>query len=140
MKLAELLATPAHAKALARELAVTVALFDAEHTTKGALPVVELLTALLLELAERGRELSDVPRSLAAGPRALATAVPMSEELRSALIAPNADRQLRVWADAIDSLLRHALVSEMVERAIAQNKPALVDDQDGPDDELEPAG
>src|SRR5882672_7840233 len=125
MTLAELLTTPAHAEALARELAVTVTVFDAERTTDGALPVVELLTALLWELAQRGHELSDVPRFLAAGSRALATAVPMSEEIRSALNAPDAERQLLLWVDAIDSLLRHTLVSEMVERAIAQHRPAM---------------
>jgi hypothetical protein len=130
MTLAELLPTPAHAEALARHLVVTVIIFDSEYEADGELPIVELVTAVLWDLAQQGCTLAALPRALAGGRHALAGWEALDETVRAVLERPDADRQLRAWADALKDVIRHGLVSEMVEREAAQKAAAMIEAED----------
>jgi hypothetical protein len=135
MTLAELLATPAHAEALARQVIVTVAIFGAAPRVYEPELIVELLTELLWDLAQRGGELADVPRLLDTGPVEVADALPLDADTRVALRAPEVGPQPGVWASAIDDLLRNGQLSEGIERDVAQHDPAVDDDEDDGDDD-----
>jgi hypothetical protein len=130
MTLAELVPTPAHAEALARQLATTVAVFGAAPKEYEPHVIVELLAALLWDLAQRRGELHDLPRMLDTGAAALLAKLPLDDDTRTALHSPAMDRELRVWANAIDSLLRNGLLSEWIEREVAQRDPEAEDDGD----------
>jgi hypothetical protein len=135
MKLVELLATPAHAGALARRLIVTVAIFGAAPRVYEPELIVDLLTELLWDLAQLGGELADVPRLLDTGAHEVADALTLDAETCVALRAPGVGPQLCVWASAIDDLLRNGELSEGIERDVAQHDPAVDDNEDDGDED-----
>lgn len=134
MTLAELLATPAHAEALARQLTVTIAIFGHAPKTYDPHMTVEVLAAVLWDLAKRNADWADLPPALLAGASALSTELPLTYDTRAGLQTPEVAHEFGVWANAIDSLLRNGLLSELIERHVAQRPPDARGEEEDPDE------